>query len=287
MIAMSIEVTSEDGLTLAVDRVGEGEPVVLVHGLGFSRKRWQGTVDALVAAGYCAISYDMRGFGDSQLPNRDYGMDNLCGDLATVTDALNLDHFHLVGHSLGGMYSQSYTLANPGRVASLSLVSTTSHSGERGSAFGAALSYLAKHGYDRAMENESFRNKIEMAIVFLSDPSVRSQLDGTLSQELPTGDELLALIRRMTPEANPARSYAWSCTVGFSTRKRLHELSCPTFVAHGTRDMIIPYVAGQLLNEALVGSRWQSFEGAGHSLPMEREAEFSAVLVDFLDSVES
>jgi pimeloyl-ACP methyl ester carboxylesterase len=51
--------------------------------------------------------------------------------------------------------------------------------------------------------------------------------------------------------------------------------------------MIIPYVAGQLLNEGLLGSRWQSFEGAGHSLPMEREAEFSAVLVDFLGSVTS
>ena len=283
---MSIEVRSQDGLSLAVDLVGEGEPVVLVHGLGFSRKRWQGSVDALSAAGYCVVSYDMRGFGDSQLPEADYGMDDLCGDLATIADTLELDRFHLVGHSLGGMYSQLYTLANPGRVRSLTLVSTTSHSGERGSAFGSALSYLAKHGYDKAMENETFRNKVEMAIVFLSDPSVRSQLDGTLSQELPTGDELLALIRRMTPEANPARSYAWRCTVGFSTRKRLHQLSCPTFVMHGTRDMIIPYVAGQLLNEGLDGARWQSFDGAGHSLPMEREAEFSAALVDFLGTVE-
>jgi len=283
---MSIEVRSHDGLSLAVDRVGEGEPIVLVHGLGFSRKRWQGSVDALSDAGYCVISYDMRGFGDSQLPEADYGMDDLCADLTTIADTLELDRFHLVGHSLGGMYSQLYTLAHPRRVRSLTLVSTTSHSGERGSAFGAALSYLAKHGYDKAMENETFRNKVEMAIAFLSDPSVRSQLDGTLSHELPTGDELLALIRRMTPEANPARSYAWRCTVGFSTRKRLHELNCPTFVLHGTRDMIIPYVAGQLLNEGLDGARWQSFEGAGHSLPMEREPEFSAALVDFVGSVD-
>ena len=50
--------------------------------------------------------------------------------------------------------------------------------------------------------------------------------------------------------------------------------------------MIIPYVAGQLLNEGLDGARWQSFEGAGHSLPMEREPEFSAALVDFVGSVD-
>jgi len=282
---MSLEIFSHDGLKLAVDRSGDGEPVVLVHGLGFSRKRWSGSVDALKAAGYSAISYDMRGFGESELPTDAYGMETLISDLSTVTDQLGIEAFHLVGHSLGGMYSQLYALANPGRVLSLTLVSTTSHSGERGSAFGAALSYLALHGYDKAMENETFRNKVEMAIVFLSDPAVRSQLDGTLSQELPSGDELLALIRRMTPEANPARSYAWSCTVGFSTRAQLTQLRCPTFVLHGTRDMIIPYVAGQLLNKGLEGSRWQSFEGAGHSLPMEREAEFSAALVDFLDGV--
>jgi len=282
---MSLEVRSHDGLRLAVDRSGHGEPVLLVHGLGFSRKRWSGSVNALEAGGYSAISYDMRGFGDSELPTTAYGMEELISDLGMVTSELGMERFHLVGHSLGGMYCQLYALANPERVRSLTLVSTTSHSGERGSAFGAALSYLALHGYDKAMENESFRNKVEMAIVFLSDPAVRSQLDGTLSQDLPSGDELLTLIRRMTPEANPARSYAWSCTVGFTTRKRLGELRCPTFVLHGTRDMIIPYVAGQLLNEGLEGSRWQSFEGAGHSLPMEREAEFSAALLNFLDAV--
>ena len=275
---------SHDGLTLAVDRQGEGDPVVLVHGLGFSRKRWRGVADALSAAGYCAVSYDMRGFGDSQLPESGYSMDDLCADLASIADSLDLQRFHLVGHSLGGMYSQLYALANPHRVASLSLISTTSHSGERGSAFGAALSYLAKHGYDQAMANESFRTKLEMAIVFLSDPSVRSQLDGTLSDALPSGDELLALIRRMTPEPNPARSHAWSCTVGFSTRERLHEVRCPTLVAHGSRDMIIPYVAGQLLHKGLDGSHWHSFEGAGHSLPMERGAEFQKTLVNFLGS---
>ena len=72
--------------------------------------------------------------------------------------------------------------------------------------------------------------------------------------------------------------------LGFS-RKRLHELICPALVAHGTRDMIIPYVAGQLLNEGLIGSRSKSFNGTSHSLAMERGSESAGVPVDFLDSV--
>ena len=282
--AMSVEVRTKDGLRLAVSVEGEGEEVLLVHGLGFSRARWAGSIQALVESGHRVISYDLRGFGESEVPTDTYCMADLVADIGLVADATTSGPFHLVGHSLGGMCAQLFALEQPGSVRSLSLCSTTSHSGERGSAYGAALSYLALHGFDKAMENEIFANKIKMAIVFLSDPTVRSQLDGTLSHELPTGDELLSLIKRMTPEANPARSYAWNCTVGFSTRERLDELGCPSLVMHGTKDMIIPYVAGQLLHKGLDRSRWMSFQGAGHSLPMERQEQFSGALVDFLET---
>jgi len=278
-------VPAGDGVHLAADSRGEGEAVLLVHGLGFTRSLWDNARETLLAANFRVVTYDLRGFGRSETPEGPYAMDSLVADLGSVADHFGLERFHLVGHSLGGMCAQLFALENPGRVRSLTLVSATSHSGQRGSAYGAALSYLALHGFDKAMENESFKQKIEMAIVFLSDPTVRSQLDGTLSHELPTGDELLALIKRMTPEANPARSYAWKCTVGFTTRERLDEIRCPAFVLHGTKDMIIPYVAGQLLGKGLTGSRWMSFPGAGHSLPRERQDEFTGALVDFLGSV--
>ncbi|MDP6933763.1 MAG: alpha/beta hydrolase, partial [Myxococcota bacterium] len=213
---------ARDGLRLAVDREGTGDAVVFVHGLGFSRERWSGTRNVLTGAGYQVLTFDLRGFGDSEVPTDSYGMEELVADLEVVT--AGLDRFHLVGHSLGGMCAQLFALAHPERVRSLTLVSTTSHSGTRGSAYGAALSYLAMRGFDEAMKDEAFRAKVEWAVEFLADPEVRQELNGTLSHELPSGEKLLALIERMTRTPDPARAFAWSCTVGFSTRKRLSEI---------------------------------------------------------------
>jgi pimeloyl-ACP methyl ester carboxylesterase len=255
---------------------------VLVHGLGFGRKRWASQTNALLAAGFRVLSYDLRGFGDSDPATVNFTIEQLAADLEAVREAAGLERFHLVGHSLGGMCAQQYTLNHSERVQSLVLASTTSHSGQRGSAYGAALSHLAHHGFDAAMEDDSFRSKVEWAVEFLADPSVRAELNGTISEELPDGERLLKLIKRMTETADPARAYAWHATVGFSTRKRLGEITCPSLVLHGTRDMIIPYVAGQLLHKGLKGSSWMSFKGAGHNISVECEAVFNDTLLSFL-----
>lgn len=275
--------TSPDGLRLAAECCGDGPAVVLVHGLGFGRSRWASQSEMLVNAGFRVLSYDLRGFGDSDPATGNFDIEALANDLEAVREAAGLERFHLVGHSLGGMCVQQYTLAHPERVASLVLASTTSHSGQRGSAYGAALSHLAHHGFDKAMEDESFRSKVEWAVEFLADPTVRAELNGTISEELPNGERLLQLIKRMTQTADPARAYAWHATVGFSTRARLKEIQCPSLVLHGTRDMIIPYVAGQLLHDGLNGSEWMSFKGAGHNISVECEPVFNDALLSFLE----
>jgi len=273
---------SPDGLRLAAECSGTGPAVVLVHGLGFGRQRWTSQTEMLKNAGFRVLSYDLRGFGDSDPATANFTMEELAADLEAVRDAAGLERFHLVGHSLGGMCALQYTLNHPERVVSLVLASTTSHSGQRGSAYGAALSHLAHHGFDKAMEDEDFRSKVEWAVEFLADPTVRAELNGTISEELPNGQRLLRLIKRMTEEADPARAFAWHATVGFTTRARLDEIRCPSLVLHGTRDMIIPYVAGQLLHDGLTGSEWLSFKGAGHNISVECEAVFNEALLSFL-----
>jgi pimeloyl-ACP methyl ester carboxylesterase len=282
---VGVDVRTGDGLRLVADRHGAGDPVVLVHGLGFSRARWSPQVEALTDAAFASVTFDMRGFGDSEPASAPFAMQDLVADLEAVRVAMGLDAFHLVGHSLGGMVSQLYALEHPERVRSLTLASTTAHSGNRGSAYGAALARLCEHGFDRAMQDDDFRAQVEFAVHALADPAVRKDLSGTLSDELPSGERLLGLIKRMTGEANPARAQGWRCTVGFSSRDRLDRITCPTLVMHGTRDMIIPYVAGQLLAKAL-GAKWRSAPGAGHNVPTEQAELFNATLLEFLGSSE-
>ena len=76
------------GVRLSVAELGEGEPVVMVHG-------WP-------ERGYRVICPDLRGFGGSEAPGTGYDPETFAGDLIALLDALGLDRVRLVGHDWGG-----------------------------------------------------------------------------------------------------------------------------------------------------------------------------------------
>ncbi len=254
--------TSGDArVRLAWERSGEGPVVLLVHGIGSSRKTWDAMVPALAAGGHDVVRLDLRGSGDSACPAGEFGMDDFLADLVSFTDGLRLESFHLVGHSLGGMIAQLYALAHPARVRTLALASTTSHNGRRANAFARLMVSLADHGYD-AIEQ---------------DAALRAQAEATLHEAFPGGAPL-GMLKRGMERPNPARANAWRACIGFSTKDRLADLRCPTLVTHGTADMLIPFRAGELVAQGIAGARWIVEEGAGHSLPRERAASFGTAL---------
>ncbi|MDQ2796136.1 MAG: alpha/beta hydrolase, partial [Actinomycetota bacterium] len=84
------------------DTGGHGRPVVLIHGWPLSEKSWRLQVPALQEAGYRVVTYDRRGFGESDKPGDGLDYDMLADDLASVIDGLELDDVTLVGFSMGG-----------------------------------------------------------------------------------------------------------------------------------------------------------------------------------------
>jgi 3-oxoadipate enol-lactonase len=254
-----------DGAELAWDAAGDGPVVLLVHGIGSSRRTWDGLLDPLVGSGHRVVRLDLRGFGDSVSPPGRFVMDHFVGDLVAFVDALKLDAVHLVGHSLGGMIAQLYALDHPGRVRSLALASTTSHSGRRANAFARLMVSLAENGYDAV----------------LADATLRAEAEATLHEAFPGGAPL-AMLRRGMEQPNMARANAWRACIDFSTKDRLGEIACPVVVTHGTADMLIPFRAGELVAQAITGARWIVEEGAGHSLPKERAPSLGRALADLL-----
>jgi pimeloyl-ACP methyl ester carboxylesterase len=108
---------------LAVDDGGRGGlPVVLVHSLAGTSAHWARQLQHLRASRR-AVAFDLRGHGASDPPrNRDFSITALAGDIGAVVDALKIQRFVLVGHSLGGGVALSYAGAHPGRVAGLLLL---------------------------------------------------------------------------------------------------------------------------------------------------------------------
>jgi len=106
---------------LAVHQMGDGPPIVLVHGFPELAFSWRHQLPALAEAGYRVIAPDMRGYGGSDKPARvtDYTMQKLIGDLTGLMDALELDKALVVGHDWGALITWQMALIEPGRMAGL------------------------------------------------------------------------------------------------------------------------------------------------------------------------
>ncbi|RME10043.1 MAG: alpha/beta hydrolase [Ardenticatenia bacterium] len=111
----------------------DGEPVVFVHGNVSSATFWEELMLALPPT-YRAVAYDQRGYGESaRLPvDATRGLRDFSDDLSALVDTLDLDTFHLIGHSMGGGVAMQYTIEHPERVRTLTVVCPVSPYGYGG-----------------------------------------------------------------------------------------------------------------------------------------------------------
>jgi len=115
-----------DGIGLEVRESGAGPALLLVHGFGGAKEDFADHVDAL-AARYRVVIFDHRGHGESDGPDdvAAYSLDRMAADTLQVADALGIDGFRLLGHSMGGMVARRLLLAHGERVQALVLMDTS------------------------------------------------------------------------------------------------------------------------------------------------------------------
>ncbi|MDQ3426847.1 MAG: alpha/beta hydrolase [Gemmatimonadota bacterium] len=104
---------------LAIDDGGQGHPVLFVHSLAGNTSHWSAQLDHLRKTRR-AVALDLRGHGRSEAPgNGDYAIEALAADIGMVADALGLERFALVGHSMGAGVALAYAGAHPERLTHL------------------------------------------------------------------------------------------------------------------------------------------------------------------------
>ena len=113
-------------IRMAVHELGEGPPVLLIHGFPELAFSWRHQLPALADAGYRAIAPDMRGYGGSEKPPKvtDYAIDRLIGDITGLMDALGLDKAVVAGHDWGALVVWQMALTRPERMAGLIALNT-------------------------------------------------------------------------------------------------------------------------------------------------------------------
>ncbi|HEY2835271.1 MAG TPA: alpha/beta hydrolase [Rhizomicrobium sp.] len=119
-------VRTTDGLRIAYERVGEGPPVVLVHGFASSKEQnWKSTgwYGSLTEAGFSVVAIDNRGHGESDKPHDSllYHHDRMAEDVLTVMDATGVKSAPYVGYSMGGLIGLRFLALFPDRITRLAL----------------------------------------------------------------------------------------------------------------------------------------------------------------------
>ncbi|MGK9235819.1 alpha/beta fold hydrolase [Inquilinus limosus] len=263
---MSEKTIRADGVEIATEAFGDPAhpPVLLIMGAMASMLWWpEDFCRRLAARGRYVIRYDNRdtGLSTTTPPGEpDYGFDDMADDAIRVLDGYGLGRAHLVGMSLGGMIAQIAALAHPGRVASLTAISTspvgtdTSHLPQTTAAY---LEHAATG------ESVDWTDRSQVIDFMLRD--VRA-IAGTAHPH-----DAAAARRLIERDHDRARSFA-SATNHFMLkgsdlwRGRLGELRAPLLVIHGTADPIFPVEHGAAFATVVPGARLVRIEGGGHEL---------------------
>ena len=266
--------TADSGIATALDgrtrlyweSVGDGPPVLLIHGLGLSGGAWWRTVDAL-SPDMRVITFDARGIGRSESLMPAYTTEAMADDAVAVLDHLGIAETHLYGLSLGGMVAQQLTLRHPRRVRSLVLGAT-------------------HPGGPRVVRPDSevlafFRSRAGMAPKDAAWASVPYNYGPRAQEEMMdciTEDIEIRLSNPFNEHAYRAQLFAAALHNCFG---RLNRIEAPTFVVHGRHDRIIPVENAHLLAERIPDSRLSILQHAGHLYPTE-EPESDRAIAGFL-----
>jgi pimeloyl-ACP methyl ester carboxylesterase len=113
-------IMTKDGVSLSVEVVGQGEPVIFVHELSGDLRSWAPQVEALRGRYQC-VCFNARGYPPSQVPERldTYCQDRAADDVADVMDGLGIASAYLVGLSMGGFAVLHVAIRHPGRARAL------------------------------------------------------------------------------------------------------------------------------------------------------------------------
>ena len=276
---------TSNGIELEYTERGNGDPLLLVMGLGGQLIDWpEGFVDALVAQGFRVISFDNRDIGLSTEMTGEglsrsallkallrrpvatpYLLSDMAADAVGLLDALDIREAHVVGMSMGGMIAQEITIGWPERV--LSLTSIMSHTGDKKN--GVTDPKLAIR-----LQRQGDPDPNDPASVIDNMMNIWKWISGATYDEAESRRQIEASVARSIRVKGTSRQTA----AIFGSRDRtaaLRSVRRPTLVIHGLQDPLVRPSGGQATARAVPGSRLIMFPDMGHDLPPTRWAEMA------------
>ncbi len=245
-----------------------GIPVVFLHAGVCDHRMWASQIEAVASAGYRAIAYTRRGFGDAVSPDEPF---NHLDDLEALLGQLGIHAAVFVGCSMGGGLAIDFALKHPGRTVGLVLSGTAITGGD----------YPMSDG-DRQMEavlddaeergDAEFQNKAD-AHAWLDGPrSPNGRVTGDVRDLFfDMNGKALARGKLLTQQSRPR-----------SAKERIGMIGAPTLLVAGDLDFNYILTRHEGLSEELPNAFATIIEGTAHLPNLERPDLFNPLLLEFL-----
>jgi 2-succinyl-6-hydroxy-2,4-cyclohexadiene-1-carboxylate synthase len=263
-----------DGVAYAVERRGDGPPVLLLHGFTGSLRTWDDLAPAL-AADHHVIAVDLLGHGDSDAPREPsrYGLESAANDLTGLLDQWRIERCAVIGYSMGGRLALGFAVHHPDRAVALLLESATAGIAD-------ATERSARRASDDRLAGtieqdglESFVNTWERLPLFASQARLpRARRDAIRRERLRQRDIGLA---------NSLRGFGQG--VQPTLHSQLGAVGCPVLLVVGGDDAKFRAIAVDLAGR-IFNARVEVVPEAGHAAHLEQPERFASLARTFLQS---
>jgi 2-hydroxy-6-oxonona-2,4-dienedioate hydrolase len=247
-------------------RQGEGEPVVLLHGL-FGGSRYWKSLMAFLSDEFEVIALDLPGFArsaDVSVPNNvsEYG-----SAVLTFLESLGLESFNILGHSLGGAIAQQMAIEYPNRIDRL-------------------VAYATKPALLDEDRFESFEKTMERVLTSDIDDVVRAQAANWLEAGTDTPNFALCLDASQGVTSKSAAACLQAIR-GWDVRDRLYEVKIPVLIVSGDRDSSVSLETLIDEKQAFSNGQLSILPGCAHMAHLESPACFNLTVGEFLKDTNS
>lgn len=251
-----------NGIGIEYDIQGNGPALLLIHGLGSCKEDWEDQV-APFSRHYQVISFDLRGHGQSDKPAGPYSIAQFAADAAALLRALEIEVAHVVGISLGGAIAFQLALDHPALVKSMVIVNSGPDARVR----------TFKEKFAVWMRKYVVRRKGMGKLAGLIAPHLFPRPENRTQRE--------RFIERTSRNDPQAYLHAFEALIGWSVAERIGVIACPVLAIAADRDYT-PLSMKQAYVAQIPGAQLEVVSEARHALPMEKPAQFNAVLERFL-----
>jgi len=244
------------------------QPIIFIHGFPFDHTLWNNVIDKLKDEYYC-ISYDIRGFGDSEFNAGQYTMESYTEDLENIISELKLNKPIICGFSMGGYIALRINEKLKGNYKALILANTTTSSDNDEAKLkrAAAISSIDTQGLEPFIDkflsvafSESFIKKESLKIEEIKNKIMRFNPIGIKGA-------LLAMISRT------------------DTTQSLKEIDIPVLLISGENDKIISVDIMTQMANSIKNSTLVCLNNSGHMSMIERTDEFNSAIRKFLGTL--